>query len=111
MARKVCEVCGTYDGTPHRNDCPFAANGGTYSVWIYGPKIGWWLQEEGYDNLDDAGASLAELIRGNREWTGGAIVPAGPFPMPMCNECFRAGRIHHPPAKGKGKTVRKAVRK
>ncbi len=22
MARLICEVCGTYQGTPHRNDCP-----------------------------------------------------------------------------------------
>lgn len=77
-----------------------------YSVWIYGPSIGWWLEEEGYDNFDDAAGSLSERVKAalsersddgtKSDVTGGAIVPDGKFPMPMCDGCLKAGRIHHP---------------
>lgn len=67
----------------------------TYSIWIYGPNIGWWLHESGYDLLCDAAGGLQEAL-GNPEWTGGAIVPDGEFPMPMCDACLQAGRIHRP---------------
>jgi hypothetical protein len=60
----------------------------SYSVWIYGPGIGWWLHEEGYDNLTDASAGLVDAIEhGPDAWTGGAVVPDGGFPMPMCMNC------------------------
>lgn len=62
----------------------------SYSVWIYGPGIGWRLEEDGYDDLQDASASLADIIGTRPEVTGGAVVPPGPFPMPMCPTCWRA---------------------
>jgi hypothetical protein len=75
----------------------------TYSVWIYGPEMGWWLHEEGYDSFDDAASSLGEQVRTHKQCTGGAIITSKKFPMPLCDECLRHGRLHHPsmkPVKG-----------
>ncbi len=73
-----------------------------YSVWIYGPRIGWWLLEDGYDSLEDASASLAEKIISHNERSNhkvshsGAIIEGKKFPMPMCDACLKSGRIHYP---------------
>lgn len=79
-----------------------------YSVWVYGPRIGWWLVESGYDNFDDATADLAERVEHctkmkSNDVTGGAVVIGRRFPVPMCDECLKAGRIHHPKT-GKAKS-------
>lgn len=76
-----------------------------HSVWIYGMGIGWWLQNEGYDNIADAAGELEELI-GTSDITGGAIVPDGKFPMPMCDECLKRGRMHSPKTSAKPKKVK-----
>jgi hypothetical protein len=54
---------------------------------MYANNVGWWLEEEGYDNLLDACGSLAELLA-NGQWSGGAIVSGGAFPAPMCEQCL-----------------------
>ena len=52
-----------------------------FDLWIWGPRIGWWLHESGYDNIEDAAGSLTEAIdRGPDDWQGGAILPAGVKP-------------------------------
>lgn len=37
----------------------------TWDVWLYHEGAGWWLCEDGYDDLKDAVSSLAEAIAEN----------------------------------------------
>jgi hypothetical protein len=74
----------------------------TFSVWLYADETGWWLEEEGYDDAGDACAALATFLSRSLVgqevavwWSGGAVVPAGEFPMPMCEKCLRRPRRKH----------------
>jgi hypothetical protein len=74
----------------------------TFAVWLYADETGWWLEEEGYDDAGDACAALATFLSRSLVgqevavwWSGGAVVPAGEFPMPMCEKCLRRPRRKH----------------
>lgn len=79
----VCADCGAIQDTA--SESVACTRKATWSLWIYRPGSGWRLEEEGYDNVGDASASLAEhmgsaeAIKG--EWQA-AITPGTPMAIP-----------------------------
>lgn len=54
----------------------------TYNIWLLHKGRGWWLEEEGYDNIPDALGGLHEYLTDEMatDVVGGCVVEAGQKP-------------------------------